>query len=387
MQLFEVFWGQITELFKARPEFSLEDIMGLLLSLSSLSLNCYPDRLDYVDLIFGTAIDSILRIQSDQRYSNSFNKLSESIFDGHSITLILHLLLGPISTYSKDLLVLLKLPSGSASGSFVNGKKSQNLGGNFTDLLFLQPYSTRRQVAHKFISAMLKSCTIHKFQINSIDGVNFVLGEVASVMVRDQVDGGLFGSIPMENAKDLDVSVNEPQVTFHWEDVSEEQINLAKFVHVIQKTQSDETFYLLTAARDHFIQGGDLRIRFSLVPLVMSLLNLAKTIPSNNTSENYNAVNVKAVLLTVHDIIGMISRAREAFQEDDEYLPLFQDDVQLLQSTTRLLRALKSPPDMALHLYLISSKCADDARQEELCYEFFVQVLSITINHQGTYCF
>jgi vacuolar protein sorting-associated protein 35 len=244
VQLFEVFWAQITELIKARPEFSLDDTIGLLLSLSGLSLNCYPERLDYVDLVFGMAKDSIDKINQDN---------SESIYDGHSVPLLLQLLLGPIATYADDLMSFLKFPS-SCNSQILNIKKSANLGGNFTDLLFLQPYSTRRQVAHVFISTALKACRDNKFNITSVEGVTFVLGEVASIMVRDQIDGGLFGSIPIKIGENEIVSPNEPQLTLDFEDASEEQIMIAKFIHVIQKTQTQDSFKLLIAARDHLLQ-------------------------------------------------------------------------------------------------------------------------------------
>ena len=70
VKLFEVFWQQIVELIKvsislvppghphrpplqARPDLSIQDITALLVSLTNLSLSCYPDKLEYVDQILG----------------------------------------------------------------------------------------------------------------------------------------------------------------------------------------------------------------------------------------------------------------------------------------------------------------------------------------------
>jgi vacuolar protein sorting-associated protein 35 len=142
-------------------------------------------------------------------------------------------------------MLLLKLPSGSSSAA--HGIKSTSLGGNYTDLLFMQPYSSRRQVAHSFISHALKAHVNQKFWINSVEGVNFFLGEVLSIVVRDQIDGGLFGSISANAELDSQVSID-------WEDTSEEQTDLAKFIHIIQKTPNEHSFNLLKAARDHLVQ-------------------------------------------------------------------------------------------------------------------------------------
>lgn len=42
--------------------------MGLLLSLSGLSLNCYPENLEYIDLVFGMAKESIVKAESENTY-------------------------------------------------------------------------------------------------------------------------------------------------------------------------------------------------------------------------------------------------------------------------------------------------------------------------------
>ncbi|KAJ3819533.1 vacuolar protein sorting-associated protein 35 [Lentinula raphanica] len=59
VQLFEVFWKQVVELIKARPDLSIQDITALFVSLTNLSLSCYPDRLEYVDQILAYAAEKI----------------------------------------------------------------------------------------------------------------------------------------------------------------------------------------------------------------------------------------------------------------------------------------------------------------------------------------
>lgn len=51
VKLFEVFWHQVVELIRARPDLTIQDVTALLVSLIGLSLSCYPDRIDYVDQI------------------------------------------------------------------------------------------------------------------------------------------------------------------------------------------------------------------------------------------------------------------------------------------------------------------------------------------------
>lgn len=53
VELFAVFWSQIVELVKVRPDLSIQDLTALLVSLINLSLSCYPDKLNYVDQILG----------------------------------------------------------------------------------------------------------------------------------------------------------------------------------------------------------------------------------------------------------------------------------------------------------------------------------------------
>lgn len=46
-------------MIQARPDLSIQDITALLVSLTNLSVSCYPDRLEYVDQVLGFANDKI----------------------------------------------------------------------------------------------------------------------------------------------------------------------------------------------------------------------------------------------------------------------------------------------------------------------------------------
>ena len=64
VDLFELFWLQVTDLVQARPEFTIQDVIALLVSLVKLSLNCYPERLDHVDKVLGFAKERVLEALS-----------------------------------------------------------------------------------------------------------------------------------------------------------------------------------------------------------------------------------------------------------------------------------------------------------------------------------
>lgn len=50
---------QTSHLSKARPDLSIQDITALFVSLTNLSVSCYPDKLEYVDQILGFTAEKI----------------------------------------------------------------------------------------------------------------------------------------------------------------------------------------------------------------------------------------------------------------------------------------------------------------------------------------
>ncbi|KAI8854098.1 vacuolar protein sorting-associated protein 35 [Chytridium lagenaria] len=337
--LFEVFWGQITELIQARPEFSVQDVVSLLVSLMNLSLNCYPERLDHADQILGFAKDKFLEALA-----------AKSAYRGNPLVLLQFPSSStqPLSNASAD-----STQDDEATGTSGWASQytqstaapppvtTQSLCGNYTDLLFLQPYATRRQVAHAIATACLRSHVAGNFRIGTVDGVDAVFGEVCSVMIRDQKDGGLFGPRRREG-EDVE---EEEELPLDWEDVVEEQNMVAKLVHLVKA--------LLAAARKHFGEGGDIRIRFTLPPLVMNCIQLAN---------KYNSTaSIDSISLT------MITIPARCLGDD----PIAAGSV-----ARKIGRGMLSPPDMSLRLFLMAAKSADEAGNEDYAYEFVVQALT-----------
>ncbi|TIC16552.1 vacuolar protein sorting-associated protein 35 [Wallemia mellicola] len=145
VKLFEVFWEQIVNLIETRPDLSIQDITALLVSLASLSLNCYPDKLEYVDQVL------------------SFTKAKLDTIPQHSpqtINNVLALLRAPITSY-KSMITLLALPS-------------------YLPLMQLQPYQSRKYIAIDICNSLLNNATI----IESPDDVKDIL-ELCQVLIKE----------------------------------------------------------------------------------------------------------------------------------------------------------------------------------------------------------
>jgi vacuolar protein sorting-associated protein 35 len=69
INLFDVFWTQITDLIALRTDFSLEDIMTLILALNELCLKLYPDQLEYLDKVLGKAYEYLANAELLEKYT------------------------------------------------------------------------------------------------------------------------------------------------------------------------------------------------------------------------------------------------------------------------------------------------------------------------------
>jgi hypothetical protein len=83
---------------------------------------------------------------------------------------------------------------------------------------------------------------------------------------------------------------------------------------------------------------------------------------------------LNAIFKGVLETANFLSKAREYFAEDDNYTPLFPEEVSLNSSSVKIGRGLLSPPEMGLGYFLMGAQVADLQNEEEMCYEFFVEV-------------
>ncbi|KAG1775064.1 vacuolar protein sorting-associated protein 35 [Suillus placidus] len=234
VRLFEVFWKQVVELIKARPDLSIQDITALLVSLTNLSLSCYPDRLEYVDQILGFAHDKIKEFSE-----------SPDLHAPQTAANLAALLVAPINSY-QSVLTLLAIP-------------------HYVPLLSQQLFSTRRSIAHSVISSVLKNETI----IEAPDDVDGVL-DLCHVLIKDQTDSA--ASQSSAGAKEV-----RRQGPYHTEreDLAEEQGWVARMVHLFRADSLDIQFDLLQTARKHLEAGGE-RMRYTFPALITSSIKLCR---------------------------------------------------------------------------------------------------------------
>ncbi|OCF38322.1 vacuolar protein sorting-associated protein VPS35 [Kwoniella heveanensis CBS 569] len=263
VKLFEVFWQQVVELIKARPDLSIMDITALCVSLVNLSLSCYPDRLEYVDQILSFAHGKVIE------YSQN-----PDLHSPQTTANILALLLAPITSYL-SILTLLAIPS-------------------YTPLLSVQPYSTRLAIGQAVVSSVLKNGTL----IDSSEDVSGVLG-LCAVLVKDQKDSTIGGGAP-RRGQQIDLR-----------ELAEEQGWVARMVHLFKSDDLAVQFELLQTARKQFAEGGE-RIRFTFPPLIASGIQLARRFKQREHVENEWEARLSSLFKFIHQLISILYHKVEA---------------------------------------------------------------------------
>ncbi|KAI7904170.1 vacuolar protein sorting-associated protein 35 [Cokeromyces recurvatus] len=258
VELFVIFWEEIVELVKARPDLTVQDLTALLVSLVNLSLSCYPEKFDYVDQILAFTKDKVIE------YADSPDLHSKATEAN-----LLALLLAPIQQY-RSVLYILALA-------------------NYQPLLSLQPFNTRQVISHAVVNSILKNETI----IEIPEDVHGVL-ELCDVLLRDQKDA------PM-------TAYRQQKSDLYEEDYLEKQSLLARMIHLFQSPQEDTQFLLLSAARKQLGDGGD-RIRYTFPPLVVSAVKLARRYKQldNGEEDEIWEKKISALFRFIHQVISTL---------------------------------------------------------------------------------
>ncbi|OAD73630.1 hypothetical protein PHYBLDRAFT_177503 [Phycomyces blakesleeanus NRRL 1555(-)] len=268
VELFIVFWNQIVELVKARPNLSIQDLTALLVSLLNLSLSCYPKKIDYVDQILAYAKDKV------HEYTDSPDFHSKQT-EGH----LLALLLAPIKHHT-SVLILLALD-------------------NYQPLLALQPFTTRRNVAVSVVLSILKDETI----ISSPAEVHGIL-DLCDVILREQKDAPMASATPTPmygNSMDRKTAFT----SLEDEELAEEQGWIAKLVHLFRSDNEDTQFLLLSAARKQLGEGGD-RIRYTFPSLIISAVKLARRYKTHEVKDEIWEKKTSALFRFIHQVISVL---------------------------------------------------------------------------------
>ncbi|EQL02660.1 vacuolar sorting protein [Ophiocordyceps sinensis CO18] len=226
VQLYEIFFGQVKNLVEAQ-HLPIQDTIALLVSLCNLALNNYPDRLDYVDQIFG--------------YATTKTRENISNADLHSPAAqqsLLGLLQAPLSRYA-SIFTALSLPT-------------------YVPLFQCQSYPTRRAVAGGIARTLLRDQT----KICNIGQMENMLA-IMSVLVKEGTPSSQgYPGAPQRRAVETD-------------EIAEEQGWLARMVHLLQAEDSDTQFKLLQMTCKAYAEGND-RVRTTTPPLVTACLKLAR---------------------------------------------------------------------------------------------------------------
>jgi vacuolar protein sorting-associated protein 35 len=194
IKLFEIFNEQVQSLVKLQ-RLPLWDSVALMVALSNLALNIYPDRLDYVDQVLAFAREKV------SQYVNSADLHSQA-----SQSQIVALLLAPVKSYF-SIFTALALP-------------------NFIPLLHAQPYPSRRAIAGEIVRTILQN----QIKIDSEDGLKAVL-EVLRVVIKEgtQQTSGYPGGPLQKKGQETDETI-------------EEQGWIARMVHLLQSPSNDTQF-------------------------------------------------------------------------------------------------------------------------------------------------
>ncbi|KAF8641524.1 hypothetical protein AX16_009902 [Volvariella volvacea WC 439] len=271
VQLFEVFWKQVVELIKARPDLSIQDITALLVSLTNLSLSCYPDRLEYVDQILAFAADKIKEFAENP-----------DLHAQQTTANLAALLVAPINSY-QSVLTLLAIP-------------------NYAPLLSRQLFSTRRSIAHSIISSVLKNETV----VEAPEDVDGVL-ELCHVLIKDQSDAAASAKTPPS----IKESRKQGPYLAEREEMAEEQGWVARMVHLFRSENLDTQFELLQIARKHFDAGGE-RMRFTFPALITSSIKLCRRYKIREHTETDWQTKVSTILKFVRQLTSILATQVEA---------------------------------------------------------------------------
>ncbi|KAJ1602558.1 hypothetical protein NDA14_006517 [Ustilago hordei] len=342
VRLFEVFWEQIVQLIRARPDLSIQDITALLVSLANLSLSCYPDKLEYVDQVLAFAREKVVEFEQ-----------SPDLHSPATATNLNSLLLSPINSYL-TVLTLLALPS-------------------YLSLLSVQPYTTRKSIAQAVVMSVLRNETV----MSTPEDVSGVL-DFCSPIIRDHKDA-LMGGLPhggmymgagghggqagyggnyghyggggdarmvqgMYGTGVRGVGRHH-MMQYDMEEMAEEQGWIARMIHLFRAEELETQFSLLQTARKHFVDGGE-RIKFTLPPLITSAIKLARRYKLREREEPNWESKMFTLYKFIHQVISILYNKVES-------------------------------SDICLRLFLLAAQSADESGFEELAYEFYVQSFTI----------
>lgn len=285
IKLFEIFQEQVASIVRLQ-RLPIQDTIALLVSLTNLALNVYPDRLDYVDQVFAFANEKVAQ------HANSADLHSQA-----SQSQIHALLLAPVKAYF-SLFTTLALP-------------------NFIPLLQAQPYPTRRAVAGEVAQSLLKNLT----EISTVEQLEGVL-EILKVLIKEgtQQQVGYPGGPLQRKGAETDETI-------------EEQGWLARIVHLLRAEKNDTQLQLLQLARKAFSEGNE-RIKHTTPALITASLTLARSFKSREHYDDNWSSQSTALYKFVHSMLSALYTRVSTPSTADLVLRLFVSAGQVADQTS-----------------------------------------------------
>nr|CAD2151476.1 unnamed protein product [Meloidogyne enterolobii] len=318
--LFNLFSKHIDKMVESRSQMPFDEIISIQIALLSLALNCYRDRPELADTVYSTTIQIVER-------RNIQNILANSLI-GRELTKLLKL---PIENYN-NIIELLALES-------------------YSNILQLLDIYGQRKIAAFIIENALENNTL----IECEDHLDKLFSLIESLLIDTPTTNEdiiqqktsllkLNGGGGQNNNDEINnFNLNEQK------DFEEQQILVARLIHLIQSEHVEIHFKLLNKMRKVFGSGGNVRLRYTLPPTIF----------------------------VAHKFVLKIEEMREQIENfDSRCSKIFHFCI----NTINALRQQAERPALALRFYLQSAIIADRInfdKTSETTYEFISKAFSV----------
>lgn len=255
--LYDIFFGQVQHLVEAQ-RLPIQDTIALLVSLTNLALNIYPERLDYVDQVLDYANAKVYE------HTNSPDLHSPPAQQS-----LLALLQAPLKRYV-SIFTALSLPF-------------------YVPLFQSQTYPTRRAVAGEVARTLLKNQT----PISTPANLENVLG-VLAVLIKEGSQPQGYPGVASARARALET-----------DETMEEQGWLARLIHLLQAKDNDTQFKLLQLTRKAYAEGNE-RIRTTTPPLITAGMKLARRFKTREHLDDNWSTQSSALYKFLHSALSQL---------------------------------------------------------------------------------
>ena len=308
------------------------ECLTLQLALLKFTINCYPDRLDYIDSIHLFTADYLSREgrNSGTRESNQHERDAKT-GSRHSMHAYKSSSGLGLDTTSQ----LLLIPLQQLNMRVLELK-------HFHDLMECLPITARRNLSMQICEAFLRNGA----PVDNVQSLT-TLFRYIQTSLRDETE--------VKSSTDDNAAAGAAQAKL----LDREQTLVAKILHLIRHDDTDTHFALLTKCRAVFGRGGLERIRYTIPSLVCNALSLATRVVAR-------AKAYKAAVAEEGDDAKSQTRGPKKPKVTPKKVFVFVHQTLVSAYTTAY-------PLQAMHLFILGAKLADHFNAEAVAYEFFAQ--------------